>query len=129
MSRKGVGRMRVPAQTTMVPRCWMMNRRESPALARPSGDESPAVTCCNAICCAAAASGTKRASRSTRRGMILGLISTMRTPNKNEIRGKLDEAVGTVKEEAGRTTADIDLQNEGEDQRIAANAAAGAATD
>ena len=57
--------------------------------------------------------------------MILGLISTMRTPNKNEIRGKLDEAVGTVKEEAGRTTGDIDLQNEGADQRIGGSMEAG----
>ena len=49
----------------------------------------------------------------------------MRTPNKNEIRGKLDEAAGTVKEKAGRATGDIDLQNEGADQRIGGNVEAG----
>jgi len=49
----------------------------------------------------------------------------MRTPNKNEIRGKLDEAVGTVKEEAGRTTGDVDLQNEGADQRFGGSVEAG----
>ncbi|HKS23894.1 MAG TPA: CsbD family protein [Thermoanaerobaculia bacterium] len=49
----------------------------------------------------------------------------MRTPNKNEIRGKLDEAAGTVKEKAGRVTGDIDLQNEGADQRIGGSVEAG----
>ena len=49
----------------------------------------------------------------------------MRPPNKNEIRGKLDEAAGTIKEETGRAMGDIDLQNEGADQRIGGNVEAG----
>jgi uncharacterized protein YjbJ (UPF0337 family) len=49
----------------------------------------------------------------------------MRTPNKDEIRGKLDEAAGTVKEETGRATGDINLQNEGADQRFGGKVEAG----
>jgi uncharacterized protein YjbJ (UPF0337 family) len=45
----------------------------------------------------------------------------MRRPNKDEIRGKLDEAAGTVKEEVGRARGDVDLQNEGSDQRFGGN--------
>lgn len=49
----------------------------------------------------------------------------MRRLNKDEIRGKLDEAAGTVKEEIGRARGDVDLQNEGADQRFGGNVEAG----
>jgi len=39
----------------------------------------------------------------------------MRRPNKDEIRGKIDEAAGTVKENIGRARGDVDLENEGAD--------------
>jgi len=42
----------------------------------------------------------------------------MRRPNDNEIRGKIDEAAGTVKENIGRASGDITLENEGADQRF-----------
>jgi uncharacterized protein YjbJ (UPF0337 family) len=42
----------------------------------------------------------------------------MRRPNEDEIRGKLDEAAGTVKENIGRASGDIGLENEGADQRF-----------
>ena len=42
----------------------------------------------------------------------------MRRPNKDEIRGKLDEAAGTVKENIGRASGDLNLENEGTDQRF-----------
>src|ERR1051326_2359430 len=41
----------------------------------------------------------------------------MRRPNDDEIRGKIDEAAGTVKENIGRASGDINLENEGADQR------------
>ena len=41
----------------------------------------------------------------------------MRRPNEDEIRGKLDEAAGTVKEHIGRARGDVDLENEGAGQR------------
>jgi uncharacterized protein YjbJ (UPF0337 family) len=43
----------------------------------------------------------------------------MRRPNEDEIRGKLDEAAGTVKESIGRARGDVNLENEGADQRAA----------
>lgn len=42
----------------------------------------------------------------------------MRKPNEDEIRGKLDEAAGTVKESIGRASGDANLENEGADQRF-----------
>lgn len=42
----------------------------------------------------------------------------MRRPNEDEIRGKIDEAAGTVKEHIGRASGDLDMENEGADQRI-----------
>ena len=42
----------------------------------------------------------------------------MRRPNEDEIRGKLDEAAGTVKENIGRASGDLNLENEGADQRF-----------
>jgi uncharacterized protein YjbJ (UPF0337 family) len=43
---------------------------------------------------------------------------TMRRPNEDEIRGKVDEAAGTVKENIGRASGDVDLENEGAGQRF-----------
>jgi len=42
----------------------------------------------------------------------------MRRPNDNEIRGKINEAAGSVKENIGRASGDINLENEGADQRF-----------
>jgi len=42
----------------------------------------------------------------------------MRRPNEDEIRGKVDEAAGTVKEHIGRARGDVNLENEGADQRF-----------
>ena len=42
----------------------------------------------------------------------------MRRPNEDEIRGKIDEAAGTVKEHIGRASGDPDMENEGAGQRI-----------
>ena len=42
----------------------------------------------------------------------------MRRPNEDEIRGKLDEAAGTVKENIGRASGDLNMENEGADQRF-----------
>ena len=39
-------------------------------------------------------------------------------PNRDEIRGKVDQATGTVKEHIGRATGDVDLEDEGAAQRI-----------
>lgn len=41
----------------------------------------------------------------------------MRRPNQDEIRGKIDEAAGTVKEKIGRASGNPDLEYEGADQR------------
>jgi uncharacterized protein YjbJ (UPF0337 family) len=38
-------------------------------------------------------------------------------PNNDEIRGDLDKASGKVKEVAGRTTGNLDLENEGLNQQ------------
>jgi uncharacterized protein YjbJ (UPF0337 family) len=38
-------------------------------------------------------------------------------PNEDEVRGKIDQAAGTVKQNIGRATGDIGLENEGADQR------------
>lgn len=42
----------------------------------------------------------------------------MRRPNEDEIRGKINEAAGTVKEHIGRASGDVGLENEGADQRF-----------
>ena len=39
-------------------------------------------------------------------------------PNDDEIRGKIDQASGTVKEHIGRASGDVDLEDEGAGQRI-----------
>jgi uncharacterized protein YjbJ (UPF0337 family) len=39
-------------------------------------------------------------------------------PNENEIRGKIDQAAGAVKETIGRATNDPFLESEGADQRV-----------
>ena len=46
-------------------------------------------------------------------------------PNDDEIRGKIDEAAGTVKEHIGRATGNPDLEDEGADQRIDGNVESG----
>lgn len=38
-------------------------------------------------------------------------------PNNDEIRGKIDQATGSVKEGLGRATGDPDLEDEGAGQR------------
>ena len=40
-------------------------------------------------------------------------------PNKDEVRGALDKAAGTVKEHLGRAADDPYLESEGADQRAA----------
>ena len=40
-------------------------------------------------------------------------------PNDDEVRGKIDRAAGNVKEHIGRATGDINLEEEGADQRDA----------
>src|SRR5207237_5121537 len=65
-------------------RCWTMKSRESPALTMPSGAERPEVTRCRASSCAAAARGRKRASRSARVGMTLGLICNLKERKKTD---------------------------------------------
>ncbi len=42
-------------------------------------------------------------------------------PNEDEIRGKIDQAGGAVKEHIGRATGDVDLEDEGAGQRISGN--------
>jgi uncharacterized protein YjbJ (UPF0337 family) len=50
----------------------------------------------------------------------------MRRPNQDEIRGKIDEAAGTVKEKIGRASGNPDLEYEGADQRIGGKMESGA---
>jgi uncharacterized protein YjbJ (UPF0337 family) len=42
-------------------------------------------------------------------------------PNDNEIRGKIDQAKGDVKERIGRANQDPDLEDEGTAERISGN--------
>ena len=49
-----------------------------------------------------------------------------RAPNSDEVRGKIDEAAGTVKEHIGRATGNVDLENEGAGQRAGGNLEASA---
>lgn len=44
-----------------------------------------------------------------------------RAPNDDEIRGKIDEAAGTVKQHIGRAAGDVDLEDEGAAQRTTGN--------
>ena len=46
-------------------------------------------------------------------------------PNDDEIRGKIDEAAGTVKQHIGRATGDPELEDEGTGQRIGGNIESG----
>lgn len=46
-------------------------------------------------------------------------------PNENEVRGKIDQAAGTVKEHLGRATGDPFLESEGADQRAGGELEAG----
>ena len=43
----------------------------------------------------------------------------MSTPNKDEVKGKWEQAKGWVKDKAGEATNDADLEAEGEAQRAA----------
>jgi len=43
----------------------------------------------------------------TIKGVVMGL------PNKDEVKGKVEQAVGTVKEKAGRVLGDRKLEDEG----------------
>jgi uncharacterized protein YjbJ (UPF0337 family) len=42
-------------------------------------------------------------------------------PNDDEIRGKIDQAKGNVKERIGRATGNPDLEDEGAGERIGGN--------
>ena len=42
-------------------------------------------------------------------------------PNDDEIRGKIDQASGNVKERIGRATGDPNLEDEGAGERISGN--------
>ena len=42
-------------------------------------------------------------------------------PNDDEIRGKIDQAKGDVKERVGRATGNPDLEDEGAAERISGN--------
>jgi uncharacterized protein YjbJ (UPF0337 family) len=44
-----------------------------------------------------------------------------RAPNSDEVRGKKDEVVGTVKEHIGRATGDTALESKGSSQRTSGN--------
>lgn len=48
-----------------------------------------------------------------------------RAPNSTEVRGKVDEAAGTVKENIGRVIGDANLENKGAAQRAAGNLESG----
>ena len=42
-------------------------------------------------------------------------------PNDDEVRGKIDQAKGDVKDRIGRATANPDLEDEGAGERISGN--------
>ena len=48
-----------------------------------------------------------------------------RAPNSDEVRGKKDQVVGTVKEHIGRAKGDIALESKGSGQRARGNIEAG----
>lgn len=48
-----------------------------------------------------------------------------RAPNDDEVRGKIDEAAGTVKQHIGRATGNPDLEDEGTAQRAGGNLESG----
>jgi uncharacterized protein YjbJ (UPF0337 family) len=67
-----------------------------------------------------------RALYSSSANGVLGAILEMDTDqeaqmnwNEDEVRGKIDQAAGKVKEKVGRLTDDPVLQDEGSDQRVA----------
>jgi uncharacterized protein YjbJ (UPF0337 family) len=45
--------------------------------------------------------------------------------NKDQVKGRVKEAKGTIKEVAGKTVGNKDLENEGEFQKIAGKVQAG----
>ena len=45
----------------------------------------------------------------------------MDLPNKDEVKGKFDQAKGAVKENVGRATNDPDLESEGQADRAGGN--------
>jgi uncharacterized protein YjbJ (UPF0337 family) len=49
----------------------------------------------------------------------------MRAPNDNEVRGKIDEVSGAVKQHIGRATGDVNLEDEGAGQRAGGNLESG----
>jgi len=46
-------------------------------------------------------------------------------PNRNEVRGKIDEAAGAAKQHIGRASGDPFLEEEGADQRASGELEAG----
>jgi uncharacterized protein YjbJ (UPF0337 family) len=48
-----------------------------------------------------------------------------RAPNDDEVRGKIDEAAGTVKQHIGRATGNPNLEDEGTAQRSTGNVESG----
>lgn len=46
----------------------------------------------------------------------------MGIPNKDEVKGKYEETVGTVKEKVGHLTGDKEMEDQGADQRDAGEA-------
>jgi uncharacterized protein YjbJ (UPF0337 family) len=48
-----------------------------------------------------------------------------RAPNDDEVRGKIDEATGTVKQHVGRAVGNPNLEDEGTAQRSAGNLESG----
>ncbi|MDT7605036.1 MAG: hypothetical protein QOF61_3033 [Acidobacteriota bacterium] len=45
----------------------------------------------------------------------------MGLPNKDEVKGKLDQASGAIKDKVGEATGDRDLEERGEAQRAGGN--------
>ena len=45
----------------------------------------------------------------------------MGLPNKDEVKGKLDQAAGAIKDKVGEATGDRDMEAEGEAQRAGGN--------
>jgi len=52
----------------------------------------------------------------------------MGLPNHDEVKGKFDQAKGTVKENVGRATGDADLESEGQADRAGGNVREGVGT-
>src|SRR5262249_16707927 len=135
MSRNGVGSTRVPSQMTICPPCKVMKSRASPACVSATGCARPVTTAVRRMSCANAPPARRERTR-TMRFMAAGPAcngiamarrlkyldaeeSKTMKPNDDEVRGKIDRAAGNVKERVGRATGDLDLQEEGADQRDA----------